>query len=99
MRTCNRIVDAVRRNEPVTEEEMRFVIAAQDMILAQATAALRMYQETEVLKLYFQSTMKPVDEFVGHDNSPYNPEFVKWHKRQTLAAAAVQLAMKRNEES
>jgi len=89
MRALNRIVDSVRRNESATEDELRMAICAQDILIAKAVAALKEHGHTELIAEYFKASAVSADLYVGWENSPENPDFVKWHRAKALESAQV----------
>jgi len=76
MRTLDEITTAVRRNEPVTTEEMRLAIVAYDVLLAR----FNIEQYPKLMHEYFIAGDAPLDEYVGGANNPDNPDAVEWHK-------------------
>lgn len=75
MRTLDDITTAVRRNEPVTEIELRMAVCAYDVLLA----ALDIPGNPVQLQKYFIAGDSDPVEYVGPENDPRNPESVKWH--------------------
>lgn len=76
MRRLADIVDAVRRNEYAHVEELRYVVCAFDVLLAQ----LEVERNPEQLGKYMLAAESCPKEYIGNANDPGNPEVVRWHK-------------------
>ena len=76
MRTLDEITTAVRRNEPVTTDEMRLAIVAYDVLLAK----FNIENYPTLMHEYFLAGDAPPDGYVGEANHPDNANAVEWHK-------------------
>lgn len=76
MRSLEDITDAVRRNEPATEDELRLAICAYDVLLAQ----LQLENNPVLLAEFFKAGEADPSTYIGPANDPRNPEAVAWHK-------------------
>lgn len=76
MRSLEDITDAVRRNEPATEDELRLAICAYDVLLAQ----LQLDKNPVLLAEFFKAGEADPLTYIGPANDPRNPEAVAWHK-------------------
>ena len=75
MRTLTEITDAVRRNEAVTEEELRAAVVAYDVFLAQ----IDITKYPEALAEFFKATDGDPRDYYGPENDPNRPEVAEWH--------------------
>ena len=76
MRTLQEITDAVRRNETVTDNELRYTICAYDVLIAQMDIS----KNYEQLKLFMVADEMDPKEYIGPVNDYMDPNVVKWHK-------------------
>ncbi len=76
MRTTEEITAAARVGGELTEKEMRYAICAYDVLLASG----KIEKDPVFLAEYFKAATSSPEEFIGHVNSPDNPEFVEWYK-------------------
>lgn len=76
MRKLHEITDAVRRNEEVTEEELRLAVCAYDVLMVK----LELDQDPKQLeKFFFAAEADPV-AYIGPQNDPRDPKVAAWHK-------------------
>lgn len=76
MRTLDEITTAVRRNEPVTDEELRYSVCAFDVLLS----LLELDKDPVRLKQYMIAGDMCPREYIGPANDPENPDAREWHK-------------------
>lgn len=76
MKTLSEITDAVRRNEAVTEEELRVAVVTYDVLMARIDVT----RYPEAMAEFFKATNGDPREYYGHENAPDNPEYAEWHK-------------------
>lgn len=76
MRTLDEITAAVRRNDPVTDEELRYSVCAYDVLLA----LLELDKDPVRLKQYMTAGDMCPREYIGHANDPNEPSVQEWHK-------------------
>ncbi len=76
MRTLDEITTAVRRNEPVTVEELTYSVCAYDVLLAQ----LGLDKDPVRLKQYMIAGDMDPREYVGSANDPNDPSVQDWHR-------------------
>lgn len=76
MRTLQQITDAVRRNEEVTDDELRYTICAYDVLLNQ----LELDRDVPQLTKFMYAAEADPKEYIGPKNDPYDPEVVVWHR-------------------
>lgn len=76
MRTLQQITDAARRNEPVSELELRFAVCAYDVLLAQ----LELEKDPKQLQKFFVAAEADPRAYIGPANNPLNAEARDWHK-------------------
>lgn len=76
MRTLDEITTAVRRNEPVTVDEMRLAIVAYDVLMAK----FEIEKYPKLLHEYFVAGDSVPGEYVGDANHPDDADAVAWHK-------------------
>ena len=76
MRTLERITTAVRRNEEVSDEELRYCVAAYDVFLAK----IEMAANAVMLHEFFIAAEACPKEYIGWANDFKNPDFVALHK-------------------
>lgn len=76
MRQLHEITDAVRRNEPVTEEELRLAVCAYDVLMVK----LELDQDPKQLAKFFEASELAPDAYIGPANDPRDPGVVAWHK-------------------
>lgn len=76
MRTLSEITSAVRMNEPVSHEELRYAICAYDVVFAH----LHVENDPEQLAEYFQAGSMDPKEYIGWANDFENDEFKQWYK-------------------
>ena len=76
MRTLQEITDAARRNEPITDNELRYAVCAYDVLLFQ----LDLSKDYKQLKKFMIAADMDPREFIGPANDPRNPYAVNWHK-------------------
>lgn len=79
MRTLDEITTAVRRNEPVTDEELRYSVCAYDVLLA----LLELDKDPVRLKQYMTAGDMCPREYIGPANDPSEPSVQEWHKAFT----------------
>ena len=76
MRTLDEITAALRRNEPVTFEELRYTVAAYDVLLAR----FGVHNYPVLMEKYFIAAEMDPWRYVGAENDPENSDVVAWHK-------------------
>ncbi len=76
MRTLTQICYAVRRNQPVEPDELRYAVAAYDVLLAK----LNVGQDPQQMAAFFEAAESCPKAYIGWENDPENPEAVKWHE-------------------
>lgn len=76
MRTLDEITTAVRRNEPVTTDEMRLAIVAYDVLMAK----FNIEKYPALMHEYFIAGDAVPEVYVGAANHPDNADAVAWHK-------------------
>jgi hypothetical protein len=78
MRTLTNITTAVRRGRWATVEELRYAVAAYDVLVAK----LGVEREETTLAEFFAAAESDPREYIGWENDPQNPEFVRWHEER-----------------
>lgn len=76
MRKLHEITDAVRRNEPATEEELRLAICAYDVLMVQ----LELDKDPKQLEKFFTAAELNPEDYLGPENDPRDPKVAAWHK-------------------
>lgn len=76
MRSLTQITNAVRRADEATEQELRAVIVAYDVLLVK----MNVQQDPEMLKQFFKAAESDPEEYIGWENDPRNPEAIEWHR-------------------
>jgi len=96
MRTLTQITDAVRRGEEVTTDELRYTVAAYDVMVAK----FNIQQDRQQMEEFFRAAESDPREYIGPENDPDNPEVVAWHKSHINLAPVMEVAKKHltNEE-
>lgn len=88
MQTLTEITHAVRRNQQVNPTELRYAVAAYDVLIAK----LNVSQDQEQVKEFFKAAESDPREYIGWSNDPENPEARDWHQRTIAAGDAIDLA-------
>lgn len=76
MRQLHEITDAVRRNEPATEEELRLAVCAYDVLMVQ----LELDRDPKQLQKFFFAAEAAPDAYLGPENDPRDPGVAAWHR-------------------
>jgi hypothetical protein len=76
MRTLDEMTRAVRRDEIVTDWELRYAVVAYDVMLA----GMELEKDPVRLQKYMVAGDSCPKEFAGPANDPQNPESVAWHR-------------------
>lgn len=90
MRTLTEITNAVRRGQEVTPDELRYTVAAYDVMVAK----FNVQQEPRMLEEFFRAAESDPRDYIGWENDPDNPEVVEWHKSQINIAPIIDVAKK-----
>ena len=76
MRTLFEITTAARLNDEVTMDEMRYCIAAYDVMVSR----LRLGEDQVRLKEYFKAADCDVRKYCGEEHDPNNADAVAWYR-------------------
>ena len=76
MRTLTEITNAVRRDQPVTQLELRYAVAAYDVMVAK----MHISQDDQMIAEFFRAAESDPKKYIGWENDPMNKHSTEWHK-------------------